>query len=175
MKSRPAVNNTPQKCYVCNRKSFAIVSYFRLSIVFIETYKDKALLFLLQWDHDSRGLILNPSQSGVYHLFQTHILGFRLHGWLTMSGCPRVKSGKFGQSAKFGQRPCLIYISNIGIKNKLTKQTVIILMRRLIRSRLIWIYTVYICVSEFTWCQNLSDFTPSYKQKTKTEIQYNST
>ena len=31
-------------------------------------------------------------------------------------------------------------------------------MRRLIRSRLIWIYTVCKCVSEFTWCPNLSDF-----------------
>ena len=36
----------------------------------------------------------------------------------------RVKSGIFGQTAKFGQRPCLFHISNIGIKNKLTKQTV---------------------------------------------------
>ena len=31
-------------------------------------------------------------------------------------------------------------------------------MRRLIRSRLIWIYTVCKCVSEFTWCPNLPDF-----------------
>ena len=36
----------------------------------------------------------------------------------------RVKSGKFGRSAKFGQRPCLFHISIIGIKNKITKQTV---------------------------------------------------
>ena len=49
----------------------------------------------------------------------------------------RVKSGIFGQTAKFGQPPCFFHISNIGIKNKLTKQTVKILMRRLIRSRLI--------------------------------------
>ena len=62
----------------------------------------------------------------------------------------RVKSGIFGQTAKFGQRPCLFHISNVGIKNKLTKQTEKILMRRLIRSRLIWIYTVCKCVSEFT-------------------------
>ena len=62
----------------------------------------------------------------------------------------RVKSGTFGQTAKFGQRPCLFHISNIGIKNKLTKQTVKILMRRLIRSRLIWIYTVCKCVPQFT-------------------------
>ena len=40
----------------------------------------------------------------------------------------RVKSGIFGQTAKFGQRPCLFHISNIGIKNKLTKQTVKILI-----------------------------------------------
>ena len=33
----------------------------------------------------------------------------------------RVKSGIFGQTAKFGQRHCLFHISNIGIKNKLTK------------------------------------------------------
>ena len=31
-------------------------------------------------------------------------------------------------------------------------------MRRLIRSRLIWIYTVCKCVSEFTWCRGLPDF-----------------
>ena len=39
----------------------------------------------------------------------------------------RVKSGIFGQTAKFRQRPCLFHISNIGIKNRLTKQTVKIL------------------------------------------------
>ena len=50
-----------------------------------------------------------------------------------VSNC-RVKSGIFGQTAKFGQRPCLFHISKIGIKNKSTKQTVKILMRRLIRS-----------------------------------------
>ena len=71
----------------------------------------------------------------------------------------RVKSGIFGQTAKFGLRPRLFHISNIGIQNKLTKQTVKILMRRLIRSRLIWIYTICKCVSEFTWCPNLPDFT----------------
>ena len=62
----------------------------------------------------------------------------------------RVKSGIFGQTAKFGQPPCLFHSSVIGIKNKLTKQTVKILMRRLIRSRLIWISTVCKCMSEFT-------------------------
>ena len=35
----------------------------------------------------------------------------------------RVMSGIFGQIAKFGQRPFLLHISNIGIKNELTKQT----------------------------------------------------
>ena len=43
----------------------------------------------------------------------------------------RVKSSIFGQTAKFGQPPCLFHSSIIGIKNKLTKQTVKILMRRL--------------------------------------------
>ena len=55
------------------------------------------------------------------------------------------KSGIFGQTAKLGQPPCLFHSSIMGIKNKLTKQTVIILMRRLI-----WISTVCKCVSEFT-------------------------
>ena len=32
-------------------------------------------------------------------------------------------------------------------------------MRRLIRSRLIWISTVSKCMSEFTWCPKLPDFT----------------
>ena len=58
-------------------------------------------------------------------------------------------SSIFGQTANFGQRACLFHISNIGIKNKLTKRTVKILMRRLIRSRLIWISTVCKCVSEY--------------------------
>ena len=31
----------------------------------------------------------------------------------------RVESGIFGQTAKFGQRPCLFHITNIGIKHKL--------------------------------------------------------
>ena len=37
-------------------------------------------------------------------------------------------------------------------------------MRRLIRSRLIWIYTIWKCVSEFTWCPNLPDFTLDDKE-----------
>ena len=62
----------------------------------------------------------------------------------------RVKSGIFGQTAKFGQPPCLFHSSVIGIENKLTKQTVKLLMRRLIRGRFIWISTVGKCVSEFS-------------------------
>ena len=57
----------------------------------------------------------------------------------------RVKSGIFGQTAKFGQPPCLFLSSIIGIKHKLTEQTVKILTRRLI-----WISTVCKRVSEFT-------------------------
>ena len=70
----------------------------------------------------------------------------------------RTVSGIFGQTAIFGQRPCLFRISNIGMKNKINKQTVKILMRRLIWSRLIGIYTVCKCVSDFTWCPNLPNF-----------------
>ena len=62
----------------------------------------------------------------------------------------RVKLSIFGQTAKFGQLPCLFHSSVLGIKNKLFKQAVKLLMRRLIRSRLIWISTVCKCVSEFT-------------------------
>ena len=61
-----------------------------------------------------------------------------------------IKTGKFGRSAKFVQRHCLFHILIIGIKNKLAKQKVKILMRRLIRSRLIWIFTVCKCMSKFT-------------------------
>ena len=71
-------------------------------------------------------------------------------------GHTRVKSGKFGQSAKFGQRHCFFYLSITGIKIKLTKQTVKILMRRL--SRLIWIFTVCKRMSEFTRSSKLPDF-----------------
>ena len=38
-------------------------------------------------------------------------------------------------------------------------QTEKILMRRLIRSRLIWITTVWKCVSEINWYPNLPDLT----------------
>ena len=62
----------------------------------------------------------------------------------------RVKLGIFGLTAKFGHPPCLFHSSVIGIKNKLTKETVKILMRRLLRSCLVWISTICKCVSEFT-------------------------
>ena len=73
--------------------------------------------------------------------------------------CARVKSGKFGQSSNFGQRTCFFHFLIIGIKIKLTKQTVKIVMRRLIKSRLIWIFPVCKCMSEFTRCPKLPDFT----------------
>ena len=55
-----------------------------------------------------------------------------------------------GTSGKFGQRPCLFHFFNFWYKNKVTKQTVKILMRRLIRSRLILISTICKRMSEFT-------------------------
>ena len=70
-----------------------------------------------------------------------------------------VKSGIFGQTAKFGQPLCLFHGQIIGIKTKLSMQTMKILMRRLIRSRPIWISTVCKRVSEFTWCPSVPDFT----------------
>ena len=72
----------------------------------------------------------------------THLRQMKLSIKLQTESKYRVKSGMFRQTAKFGQRSCLFHTSIIGIKNKLTKQTVEILMRRLIRSRLIWISTV---------------------------------
>ena len=71
----------------------------------------------------------------------------------------RVKSGKFGQSSKFGQRPYFFHFWIFGINIKLNKQTVKILMRRLIKSRLIWIVTVCKCMSEFTCCPKFPGFT----------------
>ena len=63
--------------------------------------------------------------------------------WGICEKLTRVKSGIFGQSSKFGQRPCFFYFWLIGIKkNRQTKQTVKILMRRLI-----WIYTVCKCAN----------------------------
>ena len=41
-----------------------------------------------------------------------------------MSLLYRVTSGKFGLSAKFGQRPCLFHILDIAIKDNFTMQTV---------------------------------------------------
>ena len=55
----------------------------------------------------------------------------------------RVKLGIFGQTANFGQQPCLFHISNTGIQmNYLSKTLVKLLMWRLIRNRLIWISTI---------------------------------
>ena len=61
-----------------------------------------------------------------------------------------LRSCKFGWSDKFGQLLCLFHILIIRIKTKLTKQTLQILMRRLIKSRPILISTVCKCMSEFT-------------------------
>ena len=66
----------------------------------------------------------------------------------------RVKSGIFGQTAKSGQPPCLFHSSVIGIKNKLTKQTVKILMRRLLRRAVSSGFPLFANV-----CPNLPDFT----------------
>ena len=72
-------------------------------------------------------------------------------------------SGIFGQTAKFGQRPSLFHISNIGIKSKLTKQTVKILMRRAVSSG----FTLFANV-----CPNLPDVriyqTLPYSERQKT-------
>ena len=68
----------------------------------------------------------------------------------TVGDSYRVNSGMVEQTATFEQRSCFFHTSVIGRINKLTKQTVTILMRRLIRSCLIWISTVCECVSEFT-------------------------
>ena len=82
-----------------------------------------------------------------------------------MSRCCRVKSGKFGQSAIFGQQHCFFLISFIGIKNKLTKQTV--------KIRLISIFTVCNCLSEFTNCPKLPDFTLLQSSDVKTLALHN--
>ena len=60
-----------------------------------------------------------------------------------------VKSGIFGQTAIFGQPPCLFHSSIIGIKNKITKQTVKILMRHLDIHCFQTCVRIYL-VSEFT-------------------------
>ena len=56
--------------------------------------------------------------------------------------CIAVKSGIFGETAKFGQRLVCFTFQILESKSKLSKQTVKILMRRLIRSRLIRISSV---------------------------------
>ena len=81
--------------------------------------------------------------------FRVHLVSYGKSKWCH-NHTIRVKSGIIGQTAKFGQPSCLFHSSVIEIKNKLAKQTVKTLMRRLIRSRLIWITNVCKCVSEFT-------------------------
>ena len=80
--------------------------------------------------------------------------------------------GKFGRSAKFGQRPCSFQILIIGINHKITKQTVKILMRRLIRSRPIWMSTVCKCISEYTRCPKLPDLTLWFKTEQCSTVIY---
>ena len=69
----------------------------------------------------------------------------------------RVKSCKFGRSI----RTPTLFISyfNYWNKNKLTIQTVKILIRRLIKSRFICIFNVFKCMSEFFRCPKLLDLT----------------
>ena len=62
---------------------------------------------------DTIRFCLRPFNGGRYF---THYLGPKL---------------KVGQLAKFGQGHCFLYNLTVGINNKLTKQTVKILMRRL--------------------------------------------
>ena len=67
-----------------------------------------------------------------------------MFGYFPSSGSiplKRVKSGKFRL------RHCFFHFWIIGMKIKSTKQTVKILMRRLIKSRIIWVLTVCKCVS----------------------------
>ena len=61
----------------------------------------------------------------------------------------------FGQTAKFGKRTCLFHTSIIGIKNKLTKQTVKNLMRR---PSLLDFLCLQICVRVYL----MSEFTRLY-------------
>ena len=63
-----------------------------------------------------------------------------------------VKSGNFGHQVNSDSDVFLLHtlITSLRIKDKLTKQTVKILKRRLIRSRLVWISTVCKRMSEFT-------------------------
>ena len=99
--------------------------------------------------HQSAKLLENPRLSRNQSQWLQAEVHLQQIKWVTLfiDETSRVKSGIFGQTAKFGQPLCLFYSSIIGIKNKLTKQTVKILMRRLIRSRLIWISIVCKCGS----------------------------
>ena len=71
----------------------------------------------------------------------------------------RVKSGNFRHQVNSDSDLvcCIFYYWNK--RNKLIKQIVKMQMRRLIRSRLIWISTFCKCMSEFTQCPKLPDFT----------------
>ena len=76
------------------------------------------------------------TQIGSFYVFPMKLLLlFLLHNCIHFLWHSKVKSGKFGQSSKFGQRPCFFHFWIIVIKIKLTKQTLKILMRRLIISR----------------------------------------
>ena len=76
-----------------------------------------------------RSLLLQVKHLWTKHTYANSVGPYELSPYAMV--CPREKSGIFGQTAKFGQPPCLFHSSIIGIKNKLTKQTVKILMRRL--------------------------------------------
>ena len=65
----------------------------------------------------------------------------------------RVKSGKFGRSTKFGQRPCFFHILIIGIIKINSAKKVKILMRRLIilDFHCLQMYVQMYLMSEVTW------------------------
>ena len=71
----------------------------------------------------------------------------------------RVKSGKFGRLAKFGQPLSLYYSSIIEIKDKLTKQTVKILMR----PSHLDLHCLQLCVRIYL----MSEFTRFYPKHTR--------
>ena len=73
---------------------------------------------LLPWDQTSVIAKLERAQAMTLQICKTNVYD---HVKLTMSyrAYNRVKSSKFGRSAKFGQQPCLFYILIVAIKNKL--------------------------------------------------------
>ena len=79
----------------------------------------------------------------------------------------RVKSGNLGHQVNSDSDLVCFIFQLLECKNKLTKQTVKILMRRLVRSCLVWISSVCKCMSEFTWCPKLPDFTLGRKPARK--------